>query len=91
MVNAIETFGKFAKNNDYVEGGSRAVGATDFRDSPKGMFTVPPKCYMHPQASFIPAFFPKRGFKSERRDFFYFPAFQAKAANWGTRFLGEAR
>ena len=91
VVNAIETFGKFAKNNDYVEGGSRAVGATDFRDSPKGMFTVPPKCYMHRQASFIPAFFPK-GLKSERtRTSFTSLHSRPKRLNWGTRFLGEAR
>ena len=36
VVNAIETFGKFAKNYDYVECGCRAVGATDFRDSLRG-------------------------------------------------------
>ena len=88
VVNAIETFGKFAKNNDYVEGGSRAVGATDFRDSPKGMFTVPPKCYMHRQASFIPAFFPKGVEVGTDADFFYFPAFQAKAAQLGNPVLG---
>ena len=88
VVNAIESFGKFAKNNDYVEGGSRAVGATDFRDSPKGMFTVPPKCYMHRQASFIPAFFPKGVEVGTDADFFYFPAFQAKAAQLGNPVLG---
>lgn len=88
VVNAIETFGKFAKNNDYVEGGSRAVGATDFRDSPKGMFTVPPKCYMHRQASFIPAFFPKGVEVGTDADFFYFPAFEAKAAQLGNPVLG---
>ena len=88
VVNAIETFGKFAKNKDYVEGGSRAVGATDFRDSPKGMFTVPPKCYMHRQASFIPAFFPKGVEVGTDADFFYFPAFEAKAAQLGNPVLG---
>ncbi len=84
VVNAIETFGKFAKNNDYVEGGSRAVGATDFRDSPKGMFTVPPKCYMHRQASFIPAFFPKGVEVGTDANFFYFPA-----GSWGRHVDGD--
>jgi alpha-glucoside transport system substrate-binding protein len=37
----------------------RRVATTDFRDSPKGLFSSPPQCYMHRQASFIPAFFPK--------------------------------
>ena len=58
VVSAIETFGQFAKNSKFVDGGMAAVGSTDFRDSPKGLFTVPPRCYMHRQASFIPAFFP---------------------------------
>jgi len=88
VVNAIKTFGKFAKNNDYVEGGTRAVGATDFRDSPKGMFTIPPKCYMHRQASFIPAFFPKGVEVGTDADFFYFPSFEAKAAQLGNPVLG---
>jgi alpha-glucoside transport system substrate-binding protein len=36
-----------------------AVASTDFRDSPKGLFASPPKCYLHHQASFIPSFFPE--------------------------------
>jgi alpha-glucoside transport system substrate-binding protein len=40
-------------------GGAGAVATTDFRDSPKGLFSSPPQCYMHRQASFIPAFFPE--------------------------------
>jgi alpha-glucoside transport system substrate-binding protein len=88
VVNAIATFGKFAKNNDYVEGGSRAVGATDFRDSPKGLFSVPPKCYMHRQASFIPAFFPEGVQVGADADFFYFPPFASKAAQLGNPVLG---
>ncbi len=88
VVNAIETFGKFAKNDSYVEGGSRAVGATDFRDSPKGLFSVPPKCYMHRQASFIPAFFPEGVQVGTDADFFYFPPFAAKAAELGNPVLG---
>ncbi len=50
---AIDEFGWFAKNDKFVDGGSKAVASTDFRDSPKGLFTVPPKCYLHKQASFI--------------------------------------
>ena len=30
VVNAIETFGKFAKNNDYVEGGAPCGGSDGF-------------------------------------------------------------
>jgi len=75
IVNAIETFGSFAKNPDYVDGGGAAVASTDFRDSPAGLFTVPAGCYMHRQASFIPSFFPEGTELGVDADFFYFPAF----------------
>ncbi|MDN3647981.1 ABC transporter substrate-binding protein [Reinekea marina] len=78
VVNAIETFGQFAKNDDYVSGGASAVGTTDFRDSPKDLFSVPAKCFMHRQASFIPAFFPEGTVVGEDADFFYFPAYASK-------------
>jgi alpha-glucoside transport system substrate-binding protein len=78
VVKAIEEFGKIAKNDAYVSGGSEAVGTTDFRDSPKDLFAVPPKCFMHKQASFIPAFFPEGTVVGEDVDFFYFPAFESK-------------
>ena len=78
VVGAIEEFGYFARNNDYVAGGAGAVASTDFRDSPKGMFSSPPQCYMHRQASFIPAFFPEGTEVGLDADFFYFPAYAEK-------------
>lgn len=39
IVEAIEEFGWFARNDAYVSGGAGAVASTDFRDSPKGLFT----------------------------------------------------
>ncbi len=78
VVAAIDTFGMFARNDDWVDGGAAAVGSTDFRDSPKGLFAVPPKCYMHRQASFIPAFFPEGTELGTDADFFYFPAYAEK-------------
>jgi alpha-glucoside transport system substrate-binding protein len=78
VVAAIETFGSFAKNDAWVQGGAAAVASTDFRDSPKGLFTSPPGCYMHRQASFIPSFFPEGTVVGEDADFFYFPAFAEK-------------
>ncbi|MGP1357032.1 ABC transporter substrate-binding protein [Roseicyclus sp.] len=74
VVGAIEAYGTFARNNDYVSGGSEAAATTDFRDSPAGLFSFPPECYMHRQASFIPTFFPE----DADYDFFYFPAFEAQ-------------
>jgi alpha-glucoside transport system substrate-binding protein len=78
VVNAIEEFGYFARNDKYVAGGAATVASTDFRDSPKGMFSSPPQCYMHRQASFIPAFFPEGTVVGEDADFFYFPAYAGK-------------
>ena len=75
VVEAIEEFGWFARNDDYVEGGAQAVATTDFRDSPAGLFAIPPGCYLHRQASFIPAFFPEGTVVGEDVDFFYFPAY----------------
>ena len=78
IVAAIDAFGEFARNDKYVDGGAGAVATTDFRDSPKGLFSSPPKCYMHRQASFIPAFFPEGTKAGEDVDFFYFPEFASK-------------
>jgi alpha-glucoside transport system substrate-binding protein len=80
VTGAIDIFGSFAKNDAYVDGGAAGVASTDFRDSPKGLFTTPPKCYMHRQASFIPSFFPegtKLG-EGQDADFFYFPPYASK-------------
>jgi alpha-glucoside transport system substrate-binding protein len=78
IVEAIETFGMFAKNDDWVAGGAQSVASTDFRDSPQGLFTVPPQCYMHHQASFIPSFFPEGTELGTDADFFYFPSYSSK-------------
>jgi alpha-glucoside transport system substrate-binding protein len=78
VVGAIEEFGFFAKNDAYVAGGAAAVASTDFRDSPKGLFSSPPGCFMHRQASFIPSFFPEGTEIGADVDFFYFPAYAGK-------------
>ncbi len=78
VVAAIEEFGYFAKNDAYVAGGAAAVASTDFRDSPKGLFSSPPQCYMHHQASFIPSFFPEGTELGTDADFFYMPAYAGK-------------
>ena len=87
VVEAIEEFGKIAKNDDYVSGGVAAVASTDFRDSPKGLFDIPPKCYLHHQASFIPSFFPEGTELGTDADFFYMPTYASKP-ELGTPVLG---
>lgn len=78
VVAALDEFGWFARNDDFVDGGAGAVSSTDFRDSPKGLFVSPPKCYMHRQASFIPSFFPEGTEIGVDADFFYFPSYGDK-------------
>ena len=77
VVAAINEFGWFIEDGK-VAGGKGAVASTDFRDSPKGMFASPPQCYMHRQASFVPAFFPEGIAFGEDVDFFYFPSYDSK-------------
>ena len=79
VIGAIEEFGYFARNDDYVAGGAAAVASTDFRDSPKGLFASPPQCMLHRQASFIPAFFPEGTEVGLDADFFYFPSYSEKS------------
>ena len=88
VVNAIEEYGEFVRTDGNVDGGSQGAAATDFRDSPKGLFATPPKCYMHHQASFIPTFFPEGTEVGQDADFFYFPASKEKEAELGKPVLG---
>ncbi|MEL6170026.1 MAG: ABC transporter substrate-binding protein [Pseudomonadota bacterium] len=78
VIAAIEEFGWFARDDAKVQGGAGAVASTDFRDSPTGLFSSPPQCYMHRQASFASAFFPDDVVVGEDADFFYFPAYAEK-------------
>ncbi len=78
VVGALDIFARIATDDKLVDGGAAAVAATDFRDSPKGLFAVPPKCYMHHQASFIPSFFPEGTKLGQDADFFYFPPYASK-------------
>jgi alpha-glucoside transport system substrate-binding protein len=78
VVNAINIFGSFAKNDTYVNGGGAAVASTDFRDAPQGLFSVPPQCYLHRQAQFISSFFPEGTELGVDADFFYFPPFASE-------------
>lgn len=78
VVAAIEEFGWFARDDQKVAGGAGVVASTDFRDSPKGLFSSPPQCYMHRQASFVPAFFPEDVEFGLDTDFFYLPGYAEK-------------
>jgi alpha-glucoside transport system substrate-binding protein len=72
-----DLFGSIVKDDKNVAGGTKSVVTTNFGDSPAGLFTVPPSCYLHKQASFITSFFPKGSKAGVDYDFFYFPPMKA--------------
>ncbi len=78
VIDAIKDYGWFSQNDAYVAGGAKAIASIDFRDSPKGLFSSPPACFMHRQASFIPSFFPEGTVVGQDADFFYFPSYAEK-------------
>ncbi len=71
--NAAEIMGEIWFNDDYVYGGTPAILTTPFGDAPTPMFDDPPSCWLHRQASFIPAFFPEGVAMGEDVDYFYLP------------------
>lgn len=56
---AFETFGQIAANPEYVSGGGVAALSTPVGDAILGLFTDPPRCYLHRQANFIGGFVPE--------------------------------
>ncbi|MGH2591787.1 MAG: ABC transporter substrate-binding protein, partial [Actinomycetota bacterium] len=85
VVNAGEVFGQFMFTPDYVLGGAEQTPAIAFGDAPGPMFEDPPGCWLHRQASFIPAFFPEGAEAGVDYDWFPFPPIDQE----GTLFAGE--
>ncbi len=79
--NAFEIFGNIALNEDYVYGGTNGILTTPFGDGPLPLFTDPPGCYMHRQASFISAYFPEDVVVGEDAAFFYLPPIDEELGN----------
>jgi len=71
--NAVQTWSDLWFNDDYVLGGRSSIVSTSFGDSPAGLFTDPPQCWMHKQANFITSFFPEDVEYGVDYDFFYLP------------------
>jgi len=69
-----ETMGGIVANQSYVFGGTTGVLTINFGDSPAPLFDDPPGCYLHRQASFIPAFFPEGAVAGEDYAFFPLPS-----------------
>lgn len=86
VMNAWEMFGGVVRNEDYVVGGPQGAVSINFGDSPQGLFTDPPNCYMHRQASFITGFFPE---DVSAEDYSFFPLPQINE-EYGVPMLGAA-
>jgi alpha-glucoside transport system substrate-binding protein len=70
---AVQTWSDLWFNDAYVLGGRSSIVSTSFGDSPSGLFTDPPQCWMHKQANFITSFFPEGVEYGVDYDFFYLP------------------
>jgi alpha-glucoside transport system substrate-binding protein len=85
VVHAGQLFGDMMFTDGYVLGGAENTPATAFADAPAPMFENPPGCFMHKQASFITAFFPKDAKAGEDYDWFPTPG----ESQQPTLFAGE--
>lgn len=85
VVTAGETFGEIMFGEGYVLGGAKATPSIAFGEAPLPMFENPPGCWLHRQASFINAFFPKGTEAGVDYDWFPFPPIDQE----GTLFAGE--
>jgi alpha-glucoside transport system substrate-binding protein len=80
---AAETFGKVMFTPGYVLGGAKATPDIAFKDAPQPMFDNPPKCWLHRQASFINAEFPKDAKAGVDYDWFPFPRIDHESTLYG--------
>lgn len=81
---AFAEFGKIVQDPKQVVGGTTGVLSTPFGDSPARLFSDPPGCYLHRQASFITDFLPENVVLGEDVSVFELPSIDAK---WGKPLL----
>jgi alpha-glucoside transport system substrate-binding protein len=76
---AFEVYGEVLRD---VFGGPATVVATNFVDGGRPLFTDPPGCLFHHQATFMTEFFKSRaGARASEYDFFAFPEIDPRYAN----------
>jgi alpha-glucoside transport system substrate-binding protein len=85
VAHAAELFGDVMFHDGYVLGGAENTPSVPFGDAPAPMFEEPPGCWLHRQASFINAFFPKGAEAGVDYDWFPLPPIDQE----GTLFAGE--
>ncbi|HEY9887775.1 MAG TPA: ABC transporter substrate-binding protein [Candidatus Obscuribacterales bacterium] len=81
VVQAVTTFGDIVRNPELVRGGPTGAISTPFGDSPSALFTDPPGCYLHRQASFISDFLPPGLEPGTTVDVFALPPMQPEQGN----------
>jgi alpha-glucoside transport system substrate-binding protein len=86
VVHAGELFGDVMFTDGYVLGTAAQTPSIAFAEAPLPMFENPPKCWLHRQASFINAFFPKGTEPGVDYDWFPFPDIDTPG---GPLFAGE--
>jgi len=87
---AFQLFGRIARNEKYLYGGTTGALTANFGDAPNALFTTPPNAYMHRQATFIKSFILKANPDLVAGvDFNFFP-FPPIDAEYGTPALGAA-
>lgn len=85
VLNAAQLFGEVVFHEGYVLGGAENIPALAFGEAPLPLFNDPPGCWLHRQASFIPAFFPEGVEAGVDYDWFPLPPIDQE----GTLFAGE--
>lgn len=78
---ALEAFGDIVRDPQLVRGGATGAISIPFGDSPAALFTDPPGCYLHRQASFISDFLPADLEPGQTVDVFALPPQQAETGN----------
>jgi len=78
VINAFDEFGKILLNPNYIQGGATSTVTTNFGESPNALFSEPPQCYMHKQASFIESFFEEGKLPRTDYDVFTLPSIDEK-------------
>lgn len=78
---ALATFGDIARNPKQVRGGATGAISIPFGDAPAPLFSDPPGCYLHRQASFISDFLPSGLEPGETVDVFGLPPMDSDMGN----------
>jgi alpha-glucoside transport system substrate-binding protein len=78
---AAEKVGALFLDPKLVQGGAAGIVSTAFGNAPAGMFTDPPKCWLHRQGNFITSFFPADKKPGVDYDTFYFPGIDPAYGN----------